>query len=159
MRPARTRQTTAGWPRAGGSSGLSRFSVRGRNASSGLAVSAGSGFESGDAQGPVFLPLILERAGVRVVTDSSSRAAYRRHQARDELAPSSAQRPCAAWCPHSAPPAGLYVLQKSGSRADVQDMTPNDEPIYETVMREHNWDPERCKPLILTTPSVGRHIA
>jgi hypothetical protein len=38
-------------------------------------------------------------------------------------------------------------------------MTSKDEPIYETVMREHNWDPERCKPLILTTPSVGRHIA
>jgi hypothetical protein len=57
------------------------------------------------------------------------------------------------------PPAGLYVLQKSGSRADVQGMTSNDEPIYETVMRDHNWDPERCKPLILTTPSVGRHVA
>jgi hypothetical protein len=39
-------------------------------------------------------------------------------------------------------------------------MTRNDEPIYETVMREHNWDPERCEPLSLTTTlSVGRHVA
>jgi hypothetical protein len=38
-------------------------------------------------------------------------------------------------------------------------MTRNDEPIYETVMREHNWDPERSEPLTLTFQSVGRHIA
>jgi hypothetical protein len=38
-------------------------------------------------------------------------------------------------------------------------MTSNDEPIYETVMREHNWDLERCEPLSLTTQSVGRHVA
>lgn len=55
-------------------------------------------------------------------------------------------------------PAGLYVLQELGSRADPQDMTSNDEPIYETVKREHNWDPERCEPLSLTTPGVGRHL-
>jgi hypothetical protein len=50
-------------------------------------------------------------------------------------------------------------LQKFGSRADIQDMTSYDEPIYETVMRERNWDPERCEPLSLTTRSVGRHVA
>jgi hypothetical protein len=44
-------------------------------------------------------------------------------------------------------------------RADIQDMTSNDEPIYETVMREHNWDPERCEPLSLTTLVVGRYVA
>jgi hypothetical protein len=38
-------------------------------------------------------------------------------------------------------------------------MTRNDEPIYETVKREHNWDPERCEALSLTTRRVGRHIA
>jgi hypothetical protein len=54
---------------------------------------------------------------------------------------------------------GLYVLQEFGCRADIQDMTSYDEPIYETVMREHNWDPERCEPLSLTTLSVGRHVA
>ena len=53
---------------------------------------------------------------------------------------------------------GLYVLQEIGSRADPQDMTNNDEPIYETVKREHNWDPERGEPLSLTTLSVGRHV-
>jgi hypothetical protein len=37
-------------------------------------------------------------------------------------------------------------------------MTSNDEPIYETVKRECNWDPERSEPLRLTTPSVGRHL-
>jgi hypothetical protein len=52
---------------------------------------------------------------------------------------------------------GLYLLQELRSRADPQDMTSNDEPIYETVKREHNWDPERCEPLRLTT-SVGRHL-
>jgi len=36
-------------------------------------------------------------------------------------------------------------------------MTSNDEPIYETVKREHNWDPERCEPLRSTTQGVGRH--
>lgn len=55
-------------------------------------------------------------------------------------------------------PAGLYVLQEFGSRADPQDMTSNDEPIYETVKRERNWDPERCEPLSSTTLSVGRHV-
>ena len=54
--------------------------------------------------------------------------------------------------------AGLYVLQELGSRADPQDMTSNDEPIYETVKREHNWDPERCEPLNLSTLRVGRHL-
>jgi hypothetical protein len=54
--------------------------------------------------------------------------------------------------------AGLYVLQKFRSRADSQDMTKNDEPIYETVKRERNWDPERCEPLSSTTRSVGRHL-
>jgi hypothetical protein len=38
-------------------------------------------------------------------------------------------------------------------------MTNNDEPIYETVKREYNWDPERCQTLTSTTPSVGRHVA
>lgn len=52
---------------------------------------------------------------------------------------------------------GLYVLQEFGNRADPQDMTRNDEPIYETVKREHNWDPERCEPLVLTPLGVGRH--
>jgi hypothetical protein len=37
-------------------------------------------------------------------------------------------------------------------------MTSSDEPIYETVKREHNWDPERCEPLRVTTLSVGRHL-
>jgi hypothetical protein len=50
-------------------------------------------------------------------------------------------------------------FRSQGAAPMFRDMTSNDEPIYETVMREHNWDPERCKPLILTTPSVGRHIA
>ena len=36
-------------------------------------------------------------------------------------------------------------------------MNSNDEPIYETVKREYNWDPERCEPLTWTTQSVGRH--
>lgn len=55
-------------------------------------------------------------------------------------------------------PAGLYVLQELKSRADPQHMTSNDEPIYEIVKREHNWDPERCEPLSSTTLSVGRHL-
>jgi hypothetical protein len=38
-------------------------------------------------------------------------------------------------------------------------MMSNDEPIYETVKREYNWDPERCEPLSLTSRSVGgRHL-
>jgi len=37
-------------------------------------------------------------------------------------------------------------------------MTSNDEPIYETVKWEHNWDPERSEPLRLTTLNVGRHL-
>ena len=38
-------------------------------------------------------------------------------------------------------------------------MTSYDEPIYETVKREYNWDPERCEPLRLTTTlSGGRHL-
>lgn len=53
--------------------------------------------------------------------------------------------------------AGLYVLQEAPSRTDPQDMI-NDEPIYETVKRDHNWDPERGEPLRLTTLSVGRHL-
>jgi hypothetical protein len=52
---------------------------------------------------------------------------------------------------------GPYVLQEVGSRADPHGMTSNDEPIYETVKREHNWDPERRAPLSSTPPSVGRH--
>jgi hypothetical protein len=51
----------------------------------------------------------------------------------------------------------LYTLQLCGSPADPQDMTRNDEPIYETVKSEHNWDPERGEPLGSYTPSVGRH--
>jgi hypothetical protein len=63
-------------------------------------------------------------------------------------------------CPTAPQSAGLYVLKEFEIRADVQSMTRNDEPIYETVMREHNWDPERCEPLSLTTTlSVGRHVA
>jgi hypothetical protein len=58
----------------------------------------------------------------------------------------------------SEEPAGLYLLQEFGRRADPQGMTSNDEPIYETVKREHNWDPERCEPLRLTTLSGGRHL-
>ena len=38
-------------------------------------------------------------------------------------------------------------------------MTSNDEPIYETVKRECNWDPERCQKLAPTIASVGRHVA
>lgn len=52
---------------------------------------------------------------------------------------------------------GLYVLQEAKSRSDPPDMTNNDEPIYETIKRECNWDPERCEPLGLTTLSGGRH--
>lgn len=59
---------------------------------------------------------------------------------------------------HRGEPAGLYVLQELRSRADPQGMTSNDEPIYEIVKREYNWDPERCEPLSLITPSVGRHL-
>jgi hypothetical protein len=55
-------------------------------------------------------------------------------------------------------PAGRYVVQEFGSHADPQDMTRNDEPIYEHVKREHNWDPERCEPLSLPTLSVGMHL-
>jgi hypothetical protein len=36
-------------------------------------------------------------------------------------------------------------------------MTRNDEPIYELVKAEYNWDPERREPLSLTPPSIGRH--
>jgi hypothetical protein len=36
-------------------------------------------------------------------------------------------------------------------------MTRNEEPIYETVKREHNWDPERGEPLGSPITSVGRH--
>ena len=53
--------------------------------------------------------------------------------------------------------AGLYALQELGSPADPQDMTRNDEPIYEMVKSEHNWDPERREPLGPTNQSVGRH--
>jgi hypothetical protein len=38
-------------------------------------------------------------------------------------------------------------------------MTNIDEPIYETVKREYNWDPERCETLTSTTTSMGRHVA
>lgn len=38
-------------------------------------------------------------------------------------------------------------------------MTRNDEPIYETVKGEQNWDPERCEPLGSTTQGTGRHRA
>jgi hypothetical protein len=62
-----------------------------------------------------------------------------------------------AWSPRSEEPAGLYLLQELESRADPPVMTSNDEPIYETVKRAHNWDPERCEPLNLTILSVGRH--
>jgi hypothetical protein len=37
-------------------------------------------------------------------------------------------------------------------------MTNNDEPIYETVKRQYNWDPDRCEPLSFAPPSVGRHL-
>jgi len=37
-------------------------------------------------------------------------------------------------------------------------MKNNDEPIYETVKREYNWDPERSEPLSSTTLSGGRHL-
>ena len=80
------------------------------------------------------------------------------HQVAGELATNRALRACAAWCALTAKTAGLHVLQVYGSRADPQDMRSDDEPIYETVKREHNWDPERCEPLSLTTLSVGRHL-
>lgn len=54
---------------------------------------------------------------------------------------------------------GLYGLQRLDGRADPQCMRSNDEPIYETVMWECNWDPERCEPLSWAPLSGGRHLA
>lgn len=53
---------------------------------------------------------------------------------------------------------GLYPLKTPVARADLQDMIYNDEPIYETVKREYNWDPDRCEPLNFAPMTAGRHL-